>query len=163
MMNIVNQINNCNFVLVISKQEIKDLVYLYFCKIEFSSLKNLFVILLINTICLYFLAVMPPQEQQQNIMSTIQSINSNTLFNNELASNGAAGGANTLTSSESLNNITGGMSPTPNLFETKFNYVTLNTTTPAQIMSMIVINSQVNIYLTICFFFLSMYAYILLL
>lgn len=88
---------------------------------------------------------MSPQEQQQTIMSTIQSINSNTLFNNELAGNGALGCPDTLTSSESLNNLTGGMSPTPILYDTKFNYVTLNTTTPAQILSMIVINPQVNI------------------
>lgn len=40
---------------------------------------------------------------------------------------------------------TPGMSPPLSLIEPKFNYVTFNTTNSSQIMSMIVINSQVNL------------------
>lgn len=48
---------------------------------------------------------------------------------------------------------TPGMSPPLPLVEPKFNYVTFNTTNSSQIMSMIVINSQVKIYFLILFFY----------
>ncbi|VVC34988.1 Hypothetical protein CINCED_3A007099 [Cinara cedri] len=91
-----------------------------------------------------FQTIISPQEQQQNMMS---SINSNARFN-ELVSQVAIGGLHSLTPSESINNITGGMSPTPNLFETKFNYVTLNTTNSSQLMSMVVINPQIPLFVS---------------
>lgn len=59
----------------------------------------------------------------------------------------AAGGVTTLTSTGSMGiSGTPGMSPPLTLVEPKFNYVTFNTTNSSQIMSMIVINSQVNFY-----------------
>lgn len=93
---------------------------------------------------------MSSQPQQQNIISNIQTMNANVRFNDELVGNVvAAGGVTTLTSNGcmGISGITGVSPPLPS-FEPKFNYVTFNTANSAQIMSMVVINSQVNIFLT---------------
>lgn len=59
----------------------------------------------------------------------------------------AAGGVTTLTSTGSMGiSGTPGMSPPLPMVEPKFNYLTFNTTNSSQIMSMIVINPQVNIF-----------------
>lgn len=73
-------------------------------------------------------------------------MSSNTRFNDELVGHVvAAGGVTTLTSAGSMGiSGTPGMSPPLTLAEPKFNYVTFNTANSSQIMSMIVINSQVN-------------------
>lgn len=92
-----------------------------------------------------FLAIISSQAQQ-NIISSMQSINSNIRFNDELVGHVvAAGGVTSLTSSGSMG-ISGltEMSPPLPSYEPKFNYVTFNTANTAHIMSMIVINSQVN-------------------
>jgi len=97
-----------------------------------------------------FLAIVTSQaQQQQNNISTVPSISSNTRFNDELVGHVvAAGGVTTLTSTGSMGiSGTPGMSPPLPLVEPKFNYVTFNTTNSSQIMSMIVINSQVNYFL----------------
>lgn len=93
----------------------------------------------------FFLAIVASQAQQQNNNATVPSINSNTRFNDELVGHVvAAGGVTTLTSTGSMGiSGTPGMSPPLPLVEPKFNYVTFNTTNSSQIMSMIVINSQV--------------------
>lgn len=99
----------------------------------------------------FFLAIVSSQaQQQQNNNSTIPSISSNTRFNDELVGHVvAAGGVTTLTSTGSMGiSGTPGMSPPLPLVEPKFNYVTFNTTNSSQIMSMIVINSQVNYFLS---------------
>lgn len=104
----------------------------------------------INYLCFICLAIVASQAQQQNITSTVPSITSNTRFNDELVGHVvAAGGVTTLTSTGSMGiSGTPGMSPPLPLIEPKFNYVSFNTTNSSQIMSMIVINSQVNFYLT---------------
>lgn len=92
---------------------------------------------------------MPSQPQQQNIIANIQTMNPNVRFNDELVGNVvAAGGVTTLTSNGcmGISGLTGISPPLPS-FEPKFNYVTFNTANSAQIMSMVVINSQVNIFL----------------
>jgi hypothetical protein len=67
----------------------------------------------------------------------------------------AAGGVTTLTSTGSMGiSGTPGMSPPLPLVEPKFNYVTFNTTNSSQIMSMIVINSQVNYFFSNVDFFM---------
>lgn len=95
-----------------------------------------------------FLAIVVSQAQQPNVTSTVPSISSNTRFNDELVGHVvAAGGVTTLTSSGSMGiSGTPGMSSPLPVVEPKFNYVTFNTTNSSQIMSMIVINSQVNVY-----------------
>lgn len=101
-------------------------------------------------IVFFFVAIVSSQaQQQQNNNSTIPSMNSNTRFNDELVGHVvAAGGVTTLTSTGSMGiSGTPGMSPPLPLVEPKFNYVTFNTTNSSQIMSMIVINSQVNYFL----------------
>lgn len=107
---------------------------------------NLCFIILSLIICLFlFLAVVASQTQQQNSTSIVPSISSNTRFNDELVGHVvAAGGVTTLTSTGSMGiSGTPGMSPPLPSIEPKFNYVTFNTTNSSQIMSMIVINSQV--------------------
>jgi hypothetical protein len=96
----------------------------------------------------YFFIAIVTSQAQQNSTSTVPSIGSNTRFNDELVGHVvAAGGVTTLTSTGSMGiSGTPGMSPPLPLVEPKFNYVTFNTTNSSQIMSMIVINSQV-----ICF------------
>lgn len=99
---------------------------------------------------LFVLAIVVSQAQQQQInTSTVPLISSNTRFNDELVGHVvAAGGVTTLTSTGSMGiSGTPGMSPPLPLVEPKFNYVTFNTTNSSQIMSMIVINSQVNCFL----------------
>ncbi|VVC27811.1 Hypothetical protein CINCED_3A013043 [Cinara cedri] len=87
-------------------------------------------------------------QAQQNIPSTVPPISSNTRFNDELVGHVvAAGGVTTLTSTGSMGiSGTPGMSPPLSLIEPKFNYVTFNTTNSSQIMSMIVINSQIPLF-----------------
>ncbi|XP_025202841.1 CCR4-NOT transcription complex subunit 1-like isoform X4 [Melanaphis sacchari] len=87
-------------------------------------------------------------QQQQNNNVTVPSISSNTRFNDELVGHVvAAGGVTTLTSTGSMGiSGTPGMSPPLPLVEPKFNYVTFNTTNSSQIMSMIVINSQIPLF-----------------
>lgn len=68
----------------------------------------------------------------------------------------AAGGVTTLTSTGSMGiSGTPGMSPPLPLVEPKFNYVTFNTTNSSQIMSMIVINSQVICFATTLLYYLK--------
>lgn len=115
-------------------------------------IKLVSVIIIINNLfisILFFLAIVASQAQQPNSTSTVPPISSNTRFNDELVGHVvAAGGVTTLTSTGSMGiSGTPGMSPPLPLVEPKFNYVTFNTTNSSQIMSMIVINSQV-IYLT---------------
>lgn len=103
-----------------------------------------------------FLAIISSQAQHQNI-SSIQSFNSNTRFNDELVGHVvAAGGVTSLTSSGSMG-ISGltDMSPPLPSYEPKFNYVTFNTSNTAQIMSLIVINPQVNFQTILIFSILS--------
>lgn len=78
----------------------------------------------------------------------MQPINCNTRFNDELVGHVvAAGGVTALTSTGSMGiSGTSDMSPPIPMAEPKFNYVTFNTANLAQIMSMICINSQVNIF-----------------
>lgn len=114
-----------------------------------------------NLLFLIFLAITSSQAQQ-NVTSTAPPINSNARFNDELVSHVvAAGGVTTLTSTGSMGiSGTPGMSPPLSLIEPKFSYVNFNTANSTQIMSMIVINSQVNllanklilIYITVFFF-----------
>lgn len=80
--------------------------------------------------------------------STVASMNSNTQFNDELVGHVSSGGGITSLSSNGCININGmtEMSPTLPSFEPKYNYVTFNAANSAQIMSMVVINSQVSIF-----------------
>jgi len=98
-----------------------------------------------NVLCFILAIVSSQAQQQQNNNSTVPSMSSNTRFNDELVGHVvAAGGVTTLTSAGSMGiSGTPGMSPPLPLVEPKFNYVTFNTTNSSQIMSMIVINSQV--------------------
>lgn len=102
----------------------------------FSSLK--IIIFYSNN---FFSAI---SSQQHNIISTISSMN--TRFNDELVGHVvSAGGVTTLSNGcIGISGITE-MSPTLPSFEPKYNYVTFNAANSAQIMSMIVINSQVSI------------------
>lgn len=74
-------------------------------------------------------------------------MNSNTRFNDELVGHVVSAGGVTTLSSNGCIGISGitEMSPTLPSFEPKYNYVTFNAANSAQIMSMIVINSQVSI------------------
>ncbi|XP_050542433.1 CCR4-NOT transcription complex subunit 1-like [Daktulosphaira vitifoliae] len=92
--------------------------------------------------------IVSSQAQQSNITSTVQSVTTNTRFNDELVGHVvAAGGVTTLTSTGSMGiSGTPGMSPTLPLVEPKFNYVTFNTANSSQIMSMIVINPQIPLF-----------------
>lgn len=95
---------------------------------------------------LYFPAIISSQTQQ-NSVSTVQSVNSNVQFKDELVENVVTpGDIRPLTSSDCLG-ISGisEMSQTLPTFEPKFNYVTFNSANTAQIMAMIVVNPQVNI------------------
>jgi len=90
------------------------------------------------------------QIPSQNIISTVQSINSNARFNDELVSQVvAAGGVTSLTSNGSMgiSGHTDISTPIPTLLEPTFDYVTFNISNYAQIMSMISFNPQVIIFL----------------
>jgi len=100
----------------------------------------------VNLYC--FLAI-SSQAQQHNMISTIASMNSNTRFNDDHVGHvGHVVSADGITplSSNGCVGISGmaDMSPTIPSFEPKYNYVTFNAANSAQIMSMIVINSQVS-------------------
>ncbi|XP_050435609.1 CCR4-NOT transcription complex subunit 1 isoform X4 [Adelges cooleyi] len=96
-----------------------------------------------------FITIVSSQAQQPITSSTVQSMTSNTRFNDELVGHVvAAGGVTTLTSTGSMGiSGTPGMSPPLPLVEPKFNYVTFNTANSSQIMSMITINSQIPLFI----------------
>lgn len=78
----------------------------------------------------------------------ISSMNSNIRFNDELVGHVVSAGGITSLSSNGCIGISGmaELSPTLPSFEPKYNYVTFNAANSAQIMSTIVINSQVSIF-----------------
>lgn len=96
--------------------------------------------------CIFLYLAIVASQAQQSIISSVPPVSSSARFNDELVGHVvAAGGVTTLTSTGSMGiSGTAGVSPPLTLIEPKFNYMTFNISNSSQIMSMIVINSQVN-------------------
>lgn len=99
-------------------------------------------------ICYLYIIEITSSQVQQNIISTIQPINFNTRVNDDLVASVAAGGITPLISG--CMGISDGFDTSylfkPLIIKPKFNYMMINTANSVELMSMVAINSQVNIF-----------------